>query len=251
MIYGMYLSTAGAKAQSLRQDVIANNLANTDTTGFKRQFAILQARNDHGSEFGAPPPFLANDPRNIQGGVHLVDTPGDLQTQGNVKATGRQYDFLVNGDGYFQINRGGRTFLTRSGAFAVDSRGVLVSADGQGQVMSTNGGPIRIDPAEPIGVDDVGRIFQNNNQVGQIALRSPTNPNDMARQGDGLYAYDGPLRPSTGTIRQNMLEGSNVAPITEMVDMIETARAFDMNIQMIQLQNDGLANLLQTVARLQ
>lgn len=251
MIYGMYLSTAGAKAQGLRQDVIANNLANADATGFKRQFAILQARNDHGSEFGAPPPLLADDPRNIQGGVHLVQTPGDVNTQGTAKATGRQFDFLVNGEGFFQVNRGGQTFLTRSGAFAVDARGVLVSADGQGQVVGVTGGPIRIDPAEPIGVDEAGRIFQNNNQLGQIALRTPTDPNAMVRRGDGLYQYDGPLRPSTGTIRQHMLEGSNVNAISEMVEMIETSRAFDINIQMVQLQNDGLANLLQTVARVQ
>lgn len=251
MIYGLYLSTAGAKAQSLRQDVVANNLANADATGFKRQFAIIQARKDHDSEFGAPPPALAADPRNIGGGVRQVQTPGDLATQGTAKFTGRQLDLMIDGEGYFQVRRGNESFLTRAGAFTVDERGRLVRADGAGEIVGVGGTAILVDPNLPVAVDADGTVFQSGIEQGRVALRTPARPEQMTREGDGLYSNFGNLRAAQGKVRQNMLEGSNVNAITEMVELIEAARAFDINIQMVQLQSDGLANLLQTVPRLQ
>lgn len=249
MLYGLYMSTAGAKAQSQRQDVIANNVANADTTGFKRQFAIIQARNDHLSEFGFPPPRVPSDPRQMDGGVRMLQTAGDQTTQGVAKPSSRQLDLMVHGEGYFQVQRNNETFLTRSGSFTVNSLGQLSRADGEGIVLSANSAPILIDPNIPVAVDADGTVFQNGNQVGQVGLVMPESQEQLRRQGDGLYSNFGVTRAANGLIRQNMLEGSNVNAVTEMTELIETARAFDINIQMVQLQSDGLANLLQTVPR--
>jgi flagellar basal-body rod protein FlgF len=244
------MSTAGAKAQSQRQDVIANNVANADTTAFKRQFAIIQARKDHLSEFGFPPPRIPSDPRRMQGGVHMLYTAADQQEQGVAKVTGRQLDLMIDGEGYFQISRDNQTFLTRSGAFTVNEIGQLARADGSGLVLGT-GGPIRLDPNLPVAVNADGTIFQNGAEIGRVSIVTPQNEESMRREGDGVYSNFGTVQAATGKVRQNMLEGSNVNPINEMTELIESARAFDVNIQMVQLQSDGLANLLQTVPRLQ
>lgn len=250
VIYGLYLSTAGAKAQSFRQDVIANNVANVDTGGFRRQFAVVQARPDHGTEFGAPAPVRPDDPRRLGGGVHMYRTPSDTATMGPIKTTGSPLDVAIDGEGFFRVLRDGQVLLTRSGAFRLGRQGVLQTADGLAEVLSADGRPIRLDGNSPIAISPDGGIFQNDAAQGRLDVRKPAGPGELSRVGENLYRYDGPLAAAGSPIRQGMLEGSNVEPIREMVDLIATARSFEFNVNLIQLQNDGLANLIQQVPRL-
>lgn len=250
VIYGLYLSTAGAESQSYRQDVIANNIANVDSTGFKRQFAILQARADHETEFGGPPPQHPDDPRRLGGGMYLFHIENDLKTTGAMQVTSRDADLAVQGDGYFQIRRDGQRFLTRAGDFRLNSLAQLCTEDDNALVMSESGEPIRLNGSQPYTVMRDGRVLQDEALVARITLVQPLEPERMRRAGEAMFSYDGALGPATGKIEQSMLEGSNVEPISEFVDLIETSRAFEINVQMIQLQSDGLRDLIQTVPRL-
>lgn len=258
MIYGFYLSTAGAMAQNYRLNVIANNIANVDTGGFRKQFAPLQARPDHLSEYGYGPAVLPDDPRRMDGGVHLYDAPSDMDTQGAYQTTYRQLDMAIDGPGFFEIKREDGTFLTRDGAMTCDERGFLIPASGKGQFVGTGGEPIRIDPnnVDSLAIMEDGRIFQNQAAdgeapvfvpLGQLAISTPPQGAAMRRVGDNLFEYGGESEPATGKIRQGLLEGSNVEPINQMTGMIETQRAFQLNINMIQLQADTLATLIQQV----
>lgn len=249
MIYGLYLSSAGAKAQSYRQDVIANNVANVDTTGFRRQYAIIQERKDHASEYGAPPTRVPSDPRNLRGGAMFADTPTDVKTPGSYKATSRNLDLAINGAAFFQVMRDGKVYLTRNGRFHLDGEGVL-RADDDGIVMTRAGDPLKVDGNLPIAVGPAGDVVQNDIVQGEITIVEPLQPERMRRAGRAEFTYDGAVKPSEARIEQNLLEGSNVEPVSEMVDLIESSRGFEMNIQFIQLQSDGLANLIQTVPRL-
>lgn len=250
MIYGLYLSGGGAKAQSWRQDIIANNIANADTTGFRRQIAVLRQRPAHEIEAGTGPPLVPGELRNLGGGVHMFEAPTDLDTPGVLKPSSRLYDLAIHGEGFFQVRRGTETYLTRSGAFAIDNGGFLTTNDGSAQVLGADSNPVRVDPNTPISIDAVGHIFQAGNLVGQLAVREPREPERLARAGSSQFRYDGPTEPASGVVKQSMLEGSNVNAISEMVDMIAASRVFETNVRLIQLQSDTLADLLQTVPRL-
>lgn len=248
MIYGLYLSTAGAKAQSQRQDAIANNIANVDTTGFRRQFLTARARLDRASELGAPPPTRADDPREIGGGVHAFRTIDDLRTQGSMKPSSSPTHLAIAGEGFFRVRQGRETLLTRNGAFTLDAKGRLVTNDGRSLVLSKKSEPIVVNPNQPFDVSADGKVFQDNQSLGEISVVRPANENSLERRGASLFGYDGRDRKATGNVQQYFLEGSNVDPINEMVEMIASARAFETNINMIQLQSDTLGQLINRVA---
>ena len=249
MIYGLYLSTAGAQAQSRRQDVVANNIANVDTTGFRRQFLAARRRLDHLGELGAAAPSEPADPRRIGGGVVAAPTYDDLHTQGPMKPSSSPTHLAVAGDGFFRIRRGGEVFLTRNGAFSLDAKGRLTTSDGRGLVLSTKGDPIQVDPNKPLHVSNDGKVVQDNRSLGEIAVVLPANERSVERRGDSLLSYDGRNRAASGRVKQYFLEGSNVEPILEMVDLIGAARAFETNVSMIQLQSDTLGQLIDRVGR--
>ena len=251
MLYGLYLSTAGAKAQSWRQDIIANNIANVSTTGFRQQFFAARQRLSPEGEFGKAPPSNPADPRRLGGGPHEYEAPTDFATEGTFEVTPRDpHNLAIHGDGFFRVQRGDEVFLTRNGNFAQDEAGFLTTADGRGQVLSTDGQPMQLDANAPFAVWQDGRIYQNNILVGQLALETPNDQAAVTREGANLFRYDGETTPANGRVEQFMLEGSNVNPIYEMTGLIEASRAFEMNIDMINLQNEGLGTFLQSVPRI-
>lgn len=249
MLYGLYLSTAGVKAQSWRTDIIANNVANASTDGFRQQFAVMRARAAHAQEFGTAAPIAPDDLNRIGGGIHMYEAPTDLVTQGPIRRTNRQTDLAIRGPGYFQVRRDGNTYLTRDGSFALDGQGFLTTSDGTGQLLTTGGTPIQLDANVPIDIDETGQVFQNGIGLGQIAVVNPTQPNAVIRHGNGLLEYNGAIQPTQAGIEQGSLEGSNVQPILEMQELIESSRILELNVNMIQLQSDTLSTLIQTVPR--
>jgi flagellar basal body rod protein FlgG len=248
MIYGLYLSTAGAKAQSQKQDVLANNVANVSTAGFRRQFARLTARADHLTEFGQPAPTEPADPRRMGGGVNLGATPTDLGTPGSYRFTGRPLDLAVKGDGFFQVREGSRTLLVRSGAFRVSAEGDILTDDGRAKLLSKEGNPIRVDPNENVTVDAEGFVIQTGNILAELKLVAPLEPDAVERSAGGLISAR--TKNAGGRVESGYLEGSNVNPVEELVQLIEASRGFETNVQLIQMQSDGLARLIDSVPRL-
>lgn len=245
MPYALYVSAEGAQAQSRRMEVIANNLANVDTVGFKRDLAVMQARFAAAIEEGDEIPGFGSI-ADVGGGVELAGTRTDF-TLGPLKFTKQASDVALENDGFFVVRRGNRNFLTRSGDFAVNPAGFLVTQGGD-FVLGEDGDPIPVDPeAGPFQIDSTGILQQGDTQI-PLSLVKPRSMGDLVKLGDNLYQSLGrvtPLAPEERAVAAGFTEASNVKPTTEMIEMIEASRAFEANVNMIR-QNDQLLGSLVT-----
>ncbi|HEX4142685.1 MAG TPA: flagellar hook-basal body protein [Pirellulales bacterium] len=248
MPYGIYLSAEGAHAQSLRLDVLANNLANVDTVGFKRDQALFQARLAEATGRGMDEPG-SGSVNDLGGGVEVLGTITDY-SQAALKATERPTDFAINGDSFFVVQKGRQQLLTRAGNFMLDNTGQLVTPEGY-PVMSDLKEPIVVDTSIPWQATPDGAIAQAGDTF-YMAMVRPRSLGDLAKVGENLFAPLAPVTPVDPTQRQvvvGFLEGSNVQPTAEMVDLIETSRAFEANIAMIRNQDELLNNLISQVLK--
>jgi flagellar basal-body rod protein FlgF len=254
MIYGLYLSGQGAETQALRQAVLANNLANAQTTAFKPDVPVFQSHLPF--DVRQQNPVLAPDTLERQtGGVELAATVTD-HSQGPLLVTNGKLDVAVVGPGFLQVQYGEETYLTRNGRLTLDGNQQLVTANQGDPVLDTNGQPVVI-PAEVAGIDIspgglVSGVTGSGVQIpiAQLALLEPEPDAALVKQGDSYYAVQGDVRPAVqAQLRQGVLEESNVQPVTAMVEMIETSRAFEMNMNLLQYQDDMLGKLLQSIPR--
>src|SRR5688500_13776568 len=184
MYYGMYISAAGAFAQSQRMEVISHNIANVSTTGFKRELGVLQARHAEEIEEGFVSPGMGtiND---IGGGVHCSETATDF-APGPLRLTGEETDFaLTNAGDFFAVEKNGVEHLTRAGNFHFRTDGTLVTDQGYA-VLSSDGSPIQVDPQLPFSVSPKGDIVQAGGSR-PIAVRRPASLGDLVREGENLF----------------------------------------------------------------
>ena len=252
MIHGIYLSSHGANAQSLRQDVIANNLANASTTGFKRDVATFQVFKPE--EFRKNIPIRMDGDRQKEVGAMSVDRISTDHTTGSLQKTGQDYDIGLSGEGFLRVSDGQNEYLTRNGQLHRNIDGELVTLDQGLKVLNTGGQPIEI-PVIATGIDistdgSVSAVLGDNQRIplGQIDLVSA--PTDQLRKvGDSLFDTQAELEPAGRNVqvKQGFIEASGVNPIQEMTAMIETSRAFEANINMIRIQDESLGRLLQSV----
>lgn len=248
MPYGLYLSAEGAHAQSQRLEVLANNLANVDTPGFKRDLAVLQARLAESTARGedAPGSRSLND---IGGGVVVRETRTDF-SPGVLKFTNNEKDFAINGDGFFVVNRAGQNLLTRAGNFLINAANQLATQQGD-PVMSDGNSPITIDPSLPWTLTPEGSILQAGN-VQPLALVKPNSLGDLAKVGENYFrplAAPQAVESSERRVAQRFLEGSGVKPTLEMMELIETTRAFEANTNMIRTQDQAMGGLINRILK--
>lgn len=249
--YGLYVSAEGAAAQSLRMEVLSNNLANVDTPGFKRQLAILQARHSEAIEQGlnGTGSGTLND---IGGGVEVAETLTEYG-QGTLRKTGNTTDMAIQGEGFFMVSgEDNERLLTRAGNFIVTSDGRLTTQDGSA-VLSQDFSPIQLSPNVPWDVSDEGFIRQGGQQI-PLALVKPNFPADLVHQGESTFraiADPTPVAPNERNVRSGYLELSGVKPTTAMMEMIEASRAFESNVKVIQHQDEMIGQLLSRVLRQQ
>ena len=254
MLYGLYLSAQGAGAQSTRLDVIANNLANASTNGFKRDLAVFMAHRPHDVEYGAftQPPGNLND---STGGVSTADVVTDF-SPGPIMPTGGTWDVALAGPGFLRVSNGQQEFLTRAGRLTVNAQGELVTGEHGYRVLGAGGSPISV-PAETTDVQiaadgtiSAGSAIERA-PIGQLDVVLPQSPADLQKFGQNLYVARGPLVPAgaEAEVRQGYLEGSGTEPVTEMMHMIEASRALETNINMIKFQDEALGRLLQSIPR--
>ncbi|HUO21035.1 MAG TPA: flagellar basal-body rod protein FlgF [Caulobacteraceae bacterium] len=200
-------------------DVVANNIANADTAGFKVE--SLMTANDPQTPWGA------THSRQIQ---FVVDNglARDF-AQGALRQTGGTFDLGLRGDGFFQVQTSGAPSYTRDGRFGIDAQGQLVTAQGD-PVLSDGGSPIVIDPTKPapvIGED--GTVAQGLQVVGKIGVVRFASLSALQKQGGGYYQNVSNIGPQPATdtkIQQGMIEDSNVNPITQITRLIEVSRAY-------------------------
>ncbi|MEM9586934.1 MAG: flagellar hook basal-body protein [Planctomycetota bacterium] len=244
MPYGLYLSASGAQAQSHRLQVLSNNLANVDTPGFKPQETVLQARFAELIEEGQVSPGLTGID-DLGGGVTVQPSQTNYQA-GPIQQTGRETDFAIHDtESFFVIGRGEDQLLTRAGDFLFDNQGRLITQSGE-PVMSTEGTPIQIEPGIPIQVGPEGTIRQAGSEW-QLMLAKPKNPGDLTHLGGNLFkplADIDLVGPTERNVVAGSLERSAVSPTAAMMELIETTRVYEANVQMIKNQDNVLGTLV-------
>jgi flagellar basal-body rod protein FlgF len=252
MIYGLYLSATGVMSNSYRQDVIANNLANSETIGFKRDLASFQERMSANNE--AANSGQKSDPMLDKVGGGLIVRPGMVDaSQGDLENTGNPLDVAVDGKGYFTVANGKSKSLTRDGAFMVDHTGDLVLSNSQGQhVLSDKGEPIHLSPGGNVSISRDGIVTQNGGEVGKIALVDVPDPSKFFKSGNTLLNITdaAQLRPASGSIRSGFQERSNVDPTTELGALMDAQRQLEANANMIKYQDTTMQELVNTVGKI-
>jgi flagellar basal-body rod protein FlgF len=254
MIYGLYLSASGVRASAHRIDVAANNLANSETTGFKRDLSIFQERPTEAAAAGLPPRQWSNpDLEGLGGGVKLALTSVDL-APGNLEQTGNQWDFALQGKGFFAVKEGSRIYLTRDGRFGASKDEKLILASGGQQVLDRNRQPITIKNHElPFSVNADGTIFRHDENMGMVGVFDVPDPRQVVKYGQGLLAYDDldkrMLPQDNAKILNGYLEQSNAEPTHELTTLIEAQRSLDANASMIRYQDETLSRLVNDVGK--
>lgn len=249
MPYGLYLSAEGARAQSRRMEVLANNLANVDTVGFKRQLAIFQARDAeaHAQGIDQPGSGSIND---VGGGIHLQLTKTDFST-GPLKQTDVPTDMAIDGEGFFLVRKGEEHLLTRAGNFRLNQRGELLTQQGY-PVLTEMNEPVVIDPTNgPWTVSPAGVVRQRG-AIQTLALVGPESLGDLVQTGENLFRpldEPKPIPAAQRRIVSGYLEQSGVQPTSEMVELIETSRAIEANVNLMQTQDQMLSGLVNRVMR--
>ena len=255
MIRSLWSSATGMKAQALNLDVIANNLANVSTAGFKKSRAEFQ---DLLYETIRPPGTSSSQDTQVPTGIQLghgtrPSTVMKIFTQGDLEHTKNELDLAIEGDGFFQIAMpNGETGFTRDGGFKLDSEGRIVNADGFALEPEIS---IPTDAVSiSVGMDGTVSVLQAGEttptEVGSIELARFVNPAGLISLGKNLYIpseASGDEMTGTagenglGTISQGFLEMSNVTVVEEMVDMITAQRAYEANSKSIQTADEMLA----------
>ncbi|MCB9024950.1 MAG: flagellar basal-body rod protein FlgF [Bdellovibrionaceae bacterium] len=260
---GIYTAVSGALAQSARLDTIANNIANTNTTGFKKSKQVFNEYLTANEKL----PDVIQVPRvpasiesfyDMQGGDKaFVNAAGSYvdQTQGQLKPTGNTFDLAIEGSGYFEILAPEGVRLTRDGSFKKDADGRLVTKQGFPVLSSGSGNPqsrvINIGSSN-LTVSYSGEIYSAGESVGQLSLVNVTNKEALLPIGANGFSlkpnYDQTLVPSDDIkLHQGFLEGSNVNVVSEMTDMITATRAFESTQQAIKAfdsMNEKLVNIV-------
>ena len=257
----LHVARTGLEAQDARMRVIANNLANIGTTGFKRDranFATLAYQDDRvaGQQSSSETAYATG--LNLGTGVSVQSTTAITQ-QGTLNTTGNALDLALDGDGYFQVQLpGGKLAYTRAGNFSRSAEGQLVTAQGfavqPAIAIPDDAASITVAADGTVSVTTSGSSAPT--EIGQLTVASFANPSGLQALGDNFLAEtgasgapqigaagDGPR----GSIRQGMLESSNVNVVEELVDMIECQRAYEINSKMISAVDEMLKNANQTL----
>ena len=257
MINSLWISKTGMEAQQMQLDVISNNLANVSTNGFKRASAVfeelmyqnLRQVGSNSSEQSQLPTGLQ-----IGLGVRTVATSRSF-AQGNLQQSGNKLDVAIQGNGFFQVTMpDGTTNYTRDGSFQVDSSGQLVTATGlpiaNGVTVPANATGIAIAGDGTVTAQIPGSITAQS--IGTIALANFANPAGLDPKGQNLYAESTasgqaisgtPGADGLGSLMQGFVETSNVNVVQELVTMIQTQRAYEMNSKAIQTSDQILQKL--------
>ncbi|WP_426190354.1 flagellar basal-body rod protein FlgG [Massilia sp. DWR3-1-1] len=259
MIRSLYIAKTGLEAQQTNLDVISNNLANVSTNGFKRSRAVFEdllyqnvrQPGTQSSQQTALPSGMQ-----IGTGVRTVATER-IHTQGNPQSSGNSKDLMINGSGFFNVLMpDGTAAYTRDGSFQSDSNGQLVTSSGfviqPAITVPANALSITVGRDGAVSVTTAGTSAPT--QIGTIQVTTFVNPAGLESKGENLYVETGssgspntntPGTNGAGVLMQGYVETSNVNVVEEMVNMIQTQRAYEINSKAITTSDQMLAKLSQ------
>ena len=262
-IQSLYTAATGMEAMETKLDVIANNMANINTTGFKKDRANFE--DIFYRQYRLPGAEDADGNRTATGievglGTRVSSTQANFK-QGAFQTTNNPLDLAIEGDGFFRVqNPNGDFYYTRAGNFNLNANGQIV-------LGSANKGYI-LDPGLTVPPEATGIVISPDGQVqystqtstslqtlGQLQLAKFVNPDGMLKLGENLYQRTDasgdeqtgtPGQEGYGNLRQGFLEASNVEPVNELIDLITTQRSFELNSQVVQAGDQ----IMQIVANL-
>lgn len=253
MIYGLYLSASGIMTSAYRQDVIANNLANSETIGFKRDLAIFQERRTALRESGVAGQYSDPVLEKIGGGILSAPTLVDSH-QGDLENTGNPLDIGIQGEGFFSVvNAKGEKHLTRNGSFMVDRNGDLILSTEQGQhVTDSSGKPIHFDQPGRVEIDKSGNVTLDGKPVAVIGLVDVASHDKFIKEGSTLLTYPdaGQTHPASGVMLSGFQERANVDPTSELAQLMDAQRQLEANANMIKYQDSTLQRLVNDVGKI-
>lgn len=251
----VYNALFGALTQEYRLNQISNNMANLNTVGYKQEkLAFEDVLTHYAHDFLDPNFGLSGGviwPQGKQMTQPRIGVSEIAFEQGPVKQTGNQLDLALDGEGFFQIQTPDGDFYTRNGQFKINDQNQLVNS--QGYPLLGQGGPIQVPEQGAVEVDGSGRVFVNQEEVGQIDVVSISDLNQLEKRGGNLLqlkedsqAQEVPA-PEETKVLQGALEESNVEVVEEMVRMIETMRTFEACQQAMKKSNELDRNLISRV----
>jgi flagellar basal-body rod protein FlgG len=253
----LWIAKTGMEGQQFKLDTISNNLANVATNGYKRAGVVFEdLMYDNLRQVGAASSDQTQLPTGLQVGLGArVSASTRNFSQGNLQATGNNLDIAIKGQGFFQIQLpDGSTGYTRDGSFQLDPNGQLVTANGHllepGITIPPNAQSVTLAADGTVNVTVPGQAASQS--VGQLQLATFINPGGLEPRGQNLYAETAasgtptagaPGTDGRGGLMQGHVEGSNVNVVEELVAMIATQRAYELNSKAIQTTDQMLARL--------
>lgn len=237
----LYVSTSGAVSRLHQLEVVANNLANVDTLGFKAdrtrfQAALVsQVQNAEGEETAGAPARA------------FVETEGVTTDHGagNVVKTGRGLDAAIDGPGFFSVETPGGVRYTRAGSFIVDADGTITTLDGR--PVLGEGGPIQVSGSEPTILASGFVVDAEDNELGRLRVDAFENPHLLQKEGTNLFrapAGVDPVPADATRLEPGSVERSNVQAIRELATMMILQRNFDATMQVLRNDDDATDKLI-------
>jgi flagellar basal-body rod protein FlgG len=257
MINSLWISKTGMEAQQMQLDVISNNLANVSTNGYKKSHAVFEdLMYQNLRQVGANTTEQSSLPTGLQVGlgVRTVATSRNF-SQGNLQQTSNNLDIAIQGSGFFQLTMpDGTVGYSRDGAFQIDSQGRLVTSGGlpvsNGVTVPANATALTVGADGVVSATIPGTVAPQ--PIGSITLANFINPAGLEPKGQNIYAESvASGQPNAGTpganglgsLMQGFVETSNVNVVQELVTMIQTQRAYEMNSKAIQTSDQMLQKL--------
>lgn len=240
MELSIYLGLAKQSSLQRRLDVLANNVANANTMGFRKSGVSFASymhdasqRSPVQGEEGISYPFDVQTHIDlVEGAIQRTDNPLDIALEGNSAA-------------FLAVEQDGRQLLTRSGALTMDSAGELM-VPGGARLLGTDGLPIRLDPsAGRVGIDELGNVVQDGTTRGRIKVLELVDRTDIEHVGKGLYFSFNTKPSESALVRQGVLENANVDPIAEITELISLSRNYELLQQMMQAEDNRLSDAIE------
>lgn len=266
---GIYTAVSGAVAHSAKLETIANNIANANTPGFKKDKQIFK---EYLTSYEKQPEVLEvpKIPASIEsfypvngGDKSYVDVAGTSTNfeQGALKLTGNPLDIGIEGDAFFEVATPAGVRMTRNGHFTINADGIVVNKHGHPLLISGFDGQtledrfIRVDDKKEINITVKGDIFINGANQGQLALVTATEKDSLHKQGDSMFSvrenFENQIVPAKQfRVHQGAFEQSNVNIVKEMTDMINATRVFESTQKVIQAYDQMNQKLTNEVPRL-
>lgn len=216
--------------------VLANNIANASTTGFRQEGLLFSE-------------FVRTAPGQPSLSMSRGQVRNTSQEQGTLNQTGGNLDFAIEGDGYFLVQSPKGQRLTRAGSFTTNSSGDLVTSTGY-PVLDAGGAPLFVPPGSTISVAKDGTISASGQPLGQVGLFTPTDRNDLAREDGVMFKTDSEILPvENPKILQGFLENSNVNALLQVARMLEVQRTYEMGQSFSEAEDQRIRNAIRTLIR--